>query len=233
MSFEQAIDFAAANGITQIQLFNRHLDPKAPVEENLAKKAYMQARGVTAYTIGVSGTTMNKEDNRALFELAKLFDMKLIVVEPRNQPEWDNLEELVKEYDIRLAIHNHGTGTVYGDPATVRKILSERDHRIGVCMDIGWITGARHDAAEVFKQYGDRVYDMHLKDKKVPATPEARPVDTHIGQGDTDFAALAAAIKEKNWSGVMAIETDSPEFAKDPAEFVAGAKEFFQRHFLD
>lgn len=232
MTFEQAVEFAAANGIDQLELFRAHLDPSAPLEENLRKKAFLEQHGVAAYSIGVSGTSMDKEANRKLFELAKLFGMKVIVVEPKNQPEWDNLEELVKEYDIKLAVHNHGAGTVYGDPATVRQVLAERDARIGVCMDVGWVTAAEFDAAEVFRSYGDRVYDMHLKDKSVVSHGDhSHAEDTFIGLGDTDYDALIAAIKETDWSGTMAIETDSATFAEDPEAFVASARRFFYSHF--
>ena len=96
MSFEEAVVFAAEHGITQLELFNKHLDPAAPLEELLKKKEFMAEYGVTAYSIGVSGTSMDKEENRKLFELAKLFDMEVIVVEPREPAQWDVLEELVQ-----------------------------------------------------------------------------------------------------------------------------------------
>lgn len=232
MSFEEAVLFAKAHGITQLELFSKHLDPKAPKEENLKKLAFLKQHGVTAYSIGVSATTMNSDENRLLFELAKLFGMKVIVVEPGQPAQWDNLEALVKEYDIKLAIHNHGTGTVYGNPATVKHVLAERDHRIGVCMDIGWVTAAGFDAEQIFRNYGDRVFDMHLKDKRLDQTDDRnRATDTFIGLGNSNYAGLFDAIKETRWSGVMAIETDSAEFAKDPSAFVTAAKAFFDRHF--
>lgn len=229
-----AVVFAQAHGITQLELFRDHLDPAAPVEENLRKKAFLDAHGVTAYSIGVSGTSMDREENRKLFGLAKLFGMAVIVVEPREPAQWDVLEELVREYDIRLAVHNHGTGTVYGNPATVKHVLAERDARIGVCLDIGWATAAGFDAETVFRNYGDRVFDMHLKDKRLDIVDDrARPTDTFIGLGNANYAGLFAAINETDWSGVMAIETDSAEFAKNPAEFVARAKAFFEAHFAE
>lgn len=227
MSFEEAVLFAKKHGITQLELFNKHLDPKAPREENLKKLAFLKQHGVTAYSIGVSGTSRNKEENRALFELAKLFGMKVIVVEPGDPVIWDNLEELVKEYDIRLAVHNHGTGSTYGNPATVKEVLAKRDPRIGVCMDVGWVTAAGFDAEAVFRNYYDRVFDMHLKDKRVDGE---KMQDTHIGLGNSNYAGLFAAIKETDWTGVMAIETDSGDFAQDPHEFVTRAKAFFERH---
>jgi sugar phosphate isomerase/epimerase len=229
MDFDQVVAFAKKHGISQLQLIAKHMDPKAPREETLRKKAILEQNGLTVYTFGVNGTSMDKEANRKLFEFAKLVGAKIIVVEPKNMAEWDNLEQLVKEYDIKLAIHNHGTGTAYGDPATVKKVLAARDARIGVCLDIGWITAAGFDAAEVFRGYGGRVFDMHLKDKTTSKDDKgkATPVDTEIGKGQANYAGLFAAIKQAKWSGVMAIETDSKAFAEDPNRLVSEAKAFF------
>jgi sugar phosphate isomerase/epimerase len=229
MDFDQVVAFAVKHGITHVQFIKAHLDPTGPKEESLRKKAILDSKGLVAYSFGVNQTSMDKEANRKLFEFAKLMGMKVIIVEPKNMAEWDNLEQLVKEYDIKLAIHNHGRGTVYGDPATVKKVLAERDRRIGVCLDIGHVVGAGFDAAEVFRGYGERVYDMHFKDKTVEkdASGKATPVDTEIGKGDTKYPALFAEIKRSKWSGVLAIETDSKAFAEDPNQLVAGAKAFF------
>ena len=233
MNFDQVVEFATKHGITHLELIKAHLDPAAPKEETLRKKALLEQKGLVAYSFGVNQTSMDKEKNRQLFEFAKLMGMKVIIVEPKNMAEWDNLEELVKEYDIKLAIHNHGTGTVYGDPATVKGILAKRDKRIGVCLDVGWVTAAGFDAAQVFRDYGaDRVYDMHFKDKTIDPNAKdkkgnATAVDTEIGQGKSNYAGLFAEIKKSGWSGVMAIETDSKAFAEDPNRLVAEAKKFF------
>jgi sugar phosphate isomerase/epimerase len=230
MNFDQVVEFAVKHGITHLELIKAHLDPAGPKEEILRKKAILEQKGLVAYSFGVNATSMDKEKNRALFEFAKLMGMKVIIVEPKNLDEWNNLEELVKEYDIKLAIHNHGTGTVYGDPATVKKVLAARDRRIGVCLDVGWVTAAGFDAAAVFKEYGpDRVFDMHFKDKVIETSADGKktPVDTEIGKGKANYAGLFAEIKKSKWSGVMAIETDHKGFAEDPNRLVAEAKTFF------
>ena len=229
MTFEQVMDFAVKHGITQLQFFPGQLDPAAPREVTLRKRAQLAERGLTAYAFGVAGTTLDKEKDRALFEFARLMGVKLLVVEPKEAAAWDHLEALAQEYDQRLAIHNHGTGTVYGDPATVRRVLAQRDARIGVCLDVGWITAAGFDAAEVFRSYGHRVFDLHIKDKQLEKAADGKvvPVDTEIGRGHANYAGLFAAIKETKWSGVMAIETDSKAFAEDPNRLVAEAKKFF------
>lgn len=229
MTFDEIVAFSEKHGIKQIQFIAAQFDPKGTKEETLRKKAILDAKGLTCYTFGVNSTSMNKEENRKLFEFAKLIGAKLIVVEPRNLAEWDNLEELVKEYDLKLAIHNHGKGTVYGDPATVQGILAKRDKRIGVCLDVGWVTAAGFDAAKVFKEYGDRVFDLHFKDKKVEKAADGKEVilDVVLGTGAANYTGLFAELKKSNWSGVMAIETDNRTFQADPNELVAEGKKFF------
>ena len=232
MTFDQVVEFAGKHGIRQLQFISGQFDPAAPREETLRKKAILEAQGLTCYTFGVSKTSLDKEANRKLFEFAKLIGAKLIVVEPQNPAEWDNLEQLVKEYDIKLAIHNHGKGTVYGDPATVRAILAKRDPRIGVCLDVGWVTAAGFDAAEIFKGYGDRVFDLHFKDKKVEKGADGKEVvlDVALGTGAANYTGLFAAIKQSGWSGVLAIETDNRAFQTDPNQLVAEGAKFFAAH---
>lgn len=230
MTFDEVVEFAAANGIRYLQLTSQHLDPNAPLEETLRKKGILDRHGLIAYTFGVNVTSTDKEADRKLFEFARLIGAKVIVVEPA-MADWDSLEALVKEYDIKLAIHNHGLNTTYGDPRIVRQVLAARDPRIGVCLDIGWVTAAGYDAAQVFRQYRGRVYDIHFKDKKVDGTVKpSSVVDTGIGQGDANIEGLFAEINQSGWNGVMAIETDSEPFAADPQLFVETAVAVFKKN---
>lgn len=231
MTFDQVVNFAVKHRLKHLQLIGNHIDPKGPLEEIKRKKAVLDQHGLVCYTIGVSGTSNSKEDNRKLFEFAKLMGCKMIIVEPRDMAQWDNLEELVKEYDVKLAIHNHGKGTVYGDPATVKQVLAARDARIGVCLDVGWVTAAKFDAAKVFREYEGRVFDIHLKDKKFEDVGGKEVLkDVEIGTGQTDYKSLLTELKKIKWKGVMAIETDNKDFAADPAHFVDSAVKFVKEN---
>jgi len=233
MNFDQVVEFALKHNLKQIQMIGNHMSPTAPREETLRKKAVLDAKGLTCYTFGVAGTTANKEENRKLFEFAKLMGIKVIIVEPKNEAAlWGGLEELVKEYDIKLAIHNHGRESVYGTTEKVWSVLKNRDKRIGVCMDVGHITGAGIDAAKAFRDYEGRVYDIHLKDKKVEKTADGKQVilDVMVGSGESNYTGLLAELKKAKWPGVMAIETDNATFAKEPTEFVAGAIKFVKEN---
>src|SRR5688572_20277930 len=91
MTFDQVVEFAVKHGITHLQFIKAHMDPTAPKEETLRKKAILDQKGLKIYSFGVNGTSMDKEANRKLFEFAKLLGIQVIIVEPRNMEEWDNL----------------------------------------------------------------------------------------------------------------------------------------------
>src|SRR4051812_31662263 len=169
LNFDQVVEFCAKHQIKYLELIPDHIGLNKK-DDWQKKKDALEKAGLIPYTFGVAGTSLNKEENRKLFECAKFFGMKLMVVEPADFKIFDNLEELVKEYDIKIAIHNHGITSTYGNPNTVRNIIKHRDPRIGVCMDTGWLASARLDPAKVFKEYDGRVFDIHLKDKKVNNT---------------------------------------------------------------
>ena len=232
MDFEQMIAFAVKHKLKYIQPFNKHINPMGSKEETLAKKAVLDKHGLTCYTFGVTGTYKEKEKNRKLFEFAKLMNIKVIVVEPRDQSQWDVLEQLVKEYDIKLAIHNHGINSTYGSPEKVWKVLKNRDKRIGVCMDVGHITGAGFDAAKAFTEYKGRVYDIHLKDKKVEKVDGGKTVllDVKVGTGSSNYDGLFKVLRKDKWPGVLAIETDNGTFARNPTDFVKAAIKYVKKN---
>jgi sugar phosphate isomerase/epimerase len=101
-----------------------------------------------------------------------------------------------------------------------------RDSHIGVCLDAGWIASSRLDPAKTFKEYNGRVYDIHLKDKKVTCTDKGdRNTDVFLGDGDANLKSLLKACKDAHWDGVLAVETDKD--LKDPTEHMEKAIEFF------
>ena len=231
MTFDQVVKFAKHHKLKYLQLIGKHINPTAPKAENLAKKKILDENGLVCYTFGVQRTYDTKEENRQTFEFAKYMGIKLIVVEPRNMAQWDNLEELVKEYDIKLAIHNHGHSSVYGTPEKVWNVLKNRDRRIGVCVDIGHISGAGFDVAKAFVDYQGRVYDFHVKDKKVEKAKNGKDVilDVEIGTGVANYKGLFKELAKANFQGVMAIETDNRTFAQNPTEFVKEAIQFVKK----
>jgi len=199
LKFDQVVDFCAKHKIKYLELIPDHIGLNGSKEDWQKKKEAMEKAGLVPYTFGVAGTSLDKEKNRQLFECAKFFGMKLIVVEPGDFKIFDSLEELAKEYDIKVAVHNHGIYSMYGNPAVLRNVLTHRDPHIGVCLDAGWIASSRFDPAKTFKEYKGRVFDIHLKDKKVEPTPKGdKNTDVFLGEGDADLKALLKTCKEAN-----------------------------------
>ena len=89
--------------------------------------------------------------------------------------------------------------------------------------------GGGFDAAKVFQDYGDRVFDIHFKDKKVEKGADGKDVvlDVELGTGAANYKGLFAAIKKSGWKGVMAIETDNRSFQADPHQMVSEGQKFF------
>jgi sugar phosphate isomerase/epimerase len=230
LSFDQVVDFCSQHKIKYLELIPDHIGLNKSKEEWQKKKDAMDKAGLIPYTFGVAGTSLNKEENRKLFELAKFFGMKLIVVEPPDFKIFDSLEELAKEYDIKVAIHNHGIHSMYGNPLVVKNVLTHRDPKyIGVCLDAGWIASSRLDPSKVFKEYNGRVFDIHLKDKKVNNTEKGDvATDTFLGEGDANLKELLKTVKAANWQGVFAVETDNN--LKDPTEHMEKAAKFFDEN---
>lgn len=227
LSFDQVVDFCKKHEIKYLQLIPDHLGLDKGKEEWQKRKDAMDKAGLIPYTFGVAGTSTDKESNRKLFEAAKFFGMKMVVVEPGDFKAFDSLEELAKEYDIKVAVHNHGLTSMYGNPAVLRNVIKYRDKRIGACMDTGWIASGRMDPVKEFKNYNGRVLDIHLKDKKVNTTERGDvATDTFVGEGSANLVALLKALKEANYDGIISVETDNS--LKDPTEHMAKAIEFFK-----
>jgi sugar phosphate isomerase/epimerase len=208
-----------------MQLSSAHIDPHEPADDLLRKRELMAAHGLIAHSFGVAESWTTDQENRHLFEFAGRLGLEVLVVEPQDPHALDSLERLAVEYAVDVAVHNHGPGTAYADPATLRGLLEGRHRRVGVCLDSGWITAARYDPSEVFRRYAGRVLDIHLKDLAVSVRGEVRHVAP--GEGDVDLAGLIGAAIEARFTGLLAIESDAELY--DAAGFLRSAAALVKR----
>jgi sugar phosphate isomerase/epimerase len=110
----------------------------APAQAREARQAFDRA-GLKVTSIGnIDMTKANTVDDlRPLFELAKNFGAPMMVCAP-TQANLKAVEQMVKEYDIRIAIHNHGPEDRHFPSAqSVLEAVSGLDPRCGLCMDVG------------------------------------------------------------------------------------------------
>ena len=192
----------------------------ATQEEIEAFKAKAAAAGVECLATGPLYAT-DEASVRKQFEFAKRYGMKVIVGVPfDDNPDknasprerrlesdrmLDIIDGLVKEFDICYAIHNHGPDNAYLFPTagSALKRIGSRDKRIGVCLDVGHERRAGVDPVAFIRRYGDRIYDVHIKNIKIDAE---RNLATEGPRGELDVPGILKALAEINYTGVCHIE---------------------------
>ena len=69
---------------------------------------------------------------------AKRAGIKVIVAGDPAPTTLPRIEKFVKEYDIHIAIHNHGPeDKIFPSPMDVLKFVKNMDPRMGCCIDVG------------------------------------------------------------------------------------------------
>ena len=117
------------------------------------------------------------------------------------------VEKYVKQYDMRLAIHNHGPGDkFYPSPYDAWKVIQDLDpHRIGLCIfDVGHAWRAGTDPAEAIRKCSSRLYDIHMKDSL--AATGAKDIPVEVGRGHMDIKGILAALIEVKYQHIVAFE---------------------------
>src|SRR5580692_566201 len=139
--------------------------PMDPVAEKQALADY-HAAGIKLHAVGTVYFPKDEDDDiRSKFEYAKRAGVSVIVAGDPAPATLPRIEKFVKEYDIRLAIHNHGPeDKLWHSPLDVLKVVSSMDPRMGCCIDIGHTVRAGTDVVEAIKQVGPRLFNMHTKD---------------------------------------------------------------------
>jgi sugar phosphate isomerase/epimerase len=194
----------ASYSLRKFPLKDFHLARTDPPETTRALRRKIEAAGIT---IMGGGTLTWKENNEAEirkdFEYAKNGGFPLMVCSPA--PETlDTLEKLVKEYDIRIAIHNHGPEDKwYPAPKDALAKLERRDPRMGICMDIGHATRANADIVQSIALAGPRLLDLHVKDL---ADPTNRDSQVEVGRGVLDVPGVFKALVAAKFAGHVGLE---------------------------
>jgi sugar phosphate isomerase/epimerase len=140
---------------------------------------------------------------RPRFEYAKNAGLPMMVCAPTHE-NIKAVETLVKEYNIRIAIHNHGPEDKhFPTPQSVLDVVRKLDKRCGLCMDIGHSARTGVDVVETIAGAGDRLFDMHVKDL---ADGTKRESQVDIGDGILPFPALFKQLKKMGYTGCVNME---------------------------
>ena len=162
-SLEDTLKMTQRLGITRIAFKSFHLPLDASDDLIASTVAKVNEAGLKLYGGGVIYMKTREEVDNA-FEYAKKAGMKMIIGVP-NHELLSYTEGKVKEYGIKLAIHNHGPGDdLYPSAESAFKLIREMDPGMGLCIDIGHTKRINRDPEQDLVDYFDRVFDINIKD---------------------------------------------------------------------
>lgn len=167
--------------------------------------------GVKPVAFGVTGFGANAAENRKTFEFAKALGLYAITTEPAPEA-MDSLEALVKEFDIRIAIHNHPRQANnpkyrFWDPNYILELCGKRDPRLGSCADVGHWVRSGVDPVKALRQLKGRVHGCHFKELSKMG-PDGGDVPSGTGNG-LALGVLEELHRQKHQGAVsLEYETD-------------------------
>ena len=211
-SLEKALEMVKALRTPYINLKSMHMPYEKSPEELAAIRKQIQDAG---FTIVGGGTITFTEDTDAgvekYFAYAKAAGMPTMV-STCNPSILPRVEKFAKQYDIKVAIHNHGTEDKnYPSPYDVLKYVKNMDRRMGLCIDVGHTVRTGTDVVKSIVDAGPRLHDMHVKDL---TDLTKRDSQVAVGEGKLPFPAIFRALQKINYPGYVNLEYEIN--AKDP-----------------
>jgi inosose dehydratase len=201
-NIDDTLKWAKQLELTGISIKEMHMPLNSSPED--LKKITEKARavGINPYGAGVIYMKSAKDVTDA-FQYASNAGVQMIVGAP-NHELLPLVNDQVKQYNIMLAIHNHGPGdNLYHSPIDVYENVKDLDKRIGLCIDVGHVQRIAQDPAEMIVKFKDRLYDIHMKDVN-KNTGDGVPVE--MGHGIIDIPKVVKALRKANYAGYVSFE---------------------------
>jgi len=243
-SFFEAIDKTAELGLHYIEAYpGQRLKPGAAADAGKAKdeskpKEKGRGRGNPPDSMGTGlSADLRKETlkrladkgvklvnfgvgpaNKAAFDFAKDMGIETLVSEPAFNA-FDDLDKLVEEYQINIAIHDHPKPSPYWDPEIVLEHTKGRSKRIGACCDTGHWMRSDIKPVDAIKKLEGRIISFHFKDLNEFGRGAH---DVPWGTGRGDVKGMLTEVKRQGVKAVFSIEYENRTFAmSELAECVA------------
>jgi inosose dehydratase len=219
LPIEEAIKAVKRVGLKYISIKNvkNHIDLSHTTEERKQRAQMFRDAGLVPLSVGNVSMRTGEADIRKAFEYARDIGVSTIVCAP-SQDAIPILDKMVKEFDIRLAIHNHGPEDkgYFPSPYDVWQAVEKYDKRIGLCIDVGHTARAGVDPAESILKCQERLYDVHMKDIHALGN---RNTPIEGGRGILDLKSILAALLKINYQGLVGFEYEKD--SKDPVPGLA------------
>ena len=206
LPLDGAIEAVVALRVKNIALFRAHCNwEAASIDECRAVGDKLKAAGLNLTGSGVINLPNDEAKCRKAFENVKAAGMQSMVCKPE-LAALPIVEKLAKEFDQKLAIHNHGPeDKVYPTPEVIWNAIKSLDSRIGLCIDVGHTARFGDDPGVAIKKYATRLYDVHMKDS-VAVVGAQRDVPVEVGAGRLDIRGMLRALLDIKYNGVVAFE---------------------------
>lgn len=176
--------------------------------------------GISIYGVGVIYMDSKKEIDEG-FAYAQKVGVPIIVAAPK-QDLLEYVDKKVKEYDIKVAIHNHGPdetgGGLYPGAKEVYEKVEDLDKRIGLCYDIGHAVRAGEDPIKAIQNYKERIFDMHFKDV-TRNDREGKSLKVGGSDGVINIVAVMETLLEVGYNGAYSLEYE--DNMKEPLTDIA------------
>ena len=209
---QQAIEMTRSLGVRYINFKSVHLDYNAPPSEFASAREQLAAAGLELVGGGMITFETDTDDGvKKYFEYAKAAGMPVIVCTCK-ATMLPRIEKFARQYDIKIAIHNHGPEDPnFPSPYDVLKAVKGMDPRIGLCIDWGHTVRAGADVVRATADAGARLHDMHAKDLRDFSSVDSQCV---VGEGKMPVAEIFRQLRSMRYPGYVnleyEIEPDNP-----------------------
>jgi sugar phosphate isomerase/epimerase len=221
-SLDETIAMTKRLGLKRLSVKSMHLPLESTADEIRAAAAKIRAAGLEPYAGGVIYMTKESEVEQA-FVYAKTAGMEMIVGVPGHEL-LPLVERKVEQYDLKLAIHNHGpTDKIYPTPQSAYERIKGLDRRVGLCVDVGHTERCGLDPSDAAERCFDRLLDVHIKDV-TSSTAEGGTLEA--GRGVVDLPKFLAVLQRLKYGGTVSLEYEKDE--KDPLPGAAESIGYFR-----
>ena len=211
-SREQAIEMTKSLGVRYINFKSVHLAYDASPAEIAKARAELAAAGLELVGGGMITFETDTDDGvNKYFDYARAAGMPVIVCSCKAEV-LPRIEKFAKQYDIEVAIHNHGPEDPnFPSPYDALKAVKGMDPRMGLCIDLGHTVRAGTDPVRAVADAGSRLLDMHAKDLRDFHSAESQCV---VGEGKIPIAEVFRQLRAIRYQGYVnleyEIEPDNP-----------------------
>jgi sugar phosphate isomerase/epimerase len=177
----------------------------ADAEKEKAALADYRAAGLTLHAGGVVYfDKIDDADIRDKFEYCRRAGLGVIVAGDPAPGTLPRIERFAKEYDMRIAIHNHGPeDKLWASPRDVLNAVKGMDPRMGCCLDVGHTVRAGTDVVQAIHEAGPRLFNVHMKDLGDFHDKESQVA---VGEGSMPVKKIFEALISIKYPGFVDLE---------------------------